>query len=74
MYKGLAPFSEFNLDPPVIVRVSQGKRPDRPTDDGESVRIPSLAWTWVQRCWHQDPQKRPSMEVVKGEMQRWYGY
>ncbi|KAK7036564.1 hypothetical protein VNI00_011497 [Paramarasmius palmivorus] len=51
---GKCPFSELR-EGAVILRVMNGQRPLRPGDGW----CPDNIWKMVQRCWSQDPKKRP---------------
>ncbi|RDB27133.1 Serine/threonine-protein kinase-transforming protein Rmil [Hypsizygus marmoreus] len=47
LYSGLRPFDELPLDATVIHSVSRGFRPDRPLDEGDSIRIPEPVWELI---------------------------
>jgi len=48
----------------IRVAVSSGQRPDLSviTDGPETLK--SLAVDWIQRCWHQNPDERPSFSGI----------
>jgi len=45
--------------------VSNGERPRRPN---QKHGLSDLTWTLVQMCWHQEPEKRPSITSVLEKM------
>ncbi len=41
-----------------VLQVCDGYRPPRPE------RLPDAVWSLVEECWHDDPVRRPPMDVV----------
>ncbi|KAG7100229.1 hypothetical protein E1B28_002003 [Marasmius oreades] len=60
---GQNPFSELTYEPAVAVAIARGKRPPRPTHPKEGW-CPDYVWDLVERCWQQDPIKRPKAREV----------
>ena len=51
--------------------MSTGKLPDPENRDDQVAMVTNEALlTLVQRCLHQDPQDRPSMEDIIGELEK----
>ena len=61
-YKVLAGVFPFPNSPPttVAVDVLSGKRPERPNHPS----ITDELWDMIQRCWDQEPQRRPGISEV----------
>lgn len=61
-YKVLAGVFPFADSPPttVAVDVLSGKRPERPSHPSLTDEL----WNLIQRCWEQDPQRRPGISDV----------
>jgi hypothetical protein len=59
----------------VIVKVTQGIRPQRPTkEECNRQFLPDKLWAVMETCWHADPQSRPSaykiFETLNNPFQR----
>ncbi|KAF8508835.1 kinase-like domain-containing protein, partial [Gautieria morchelliformis] len=54
---GHVPYNEVTNEAAVIYRITQGDIPLRPRDPG----ISDDAWGICQKCWHNEPELRPSM-------------
>jgi hypothetical protein len=54
------PFPQSFNDFKIILEVSQGFRPQRPSDD----MVDDNLWALIDRCWAQDPLARPRMSEV----------
>jgi hypothetical protein len=67
MFSGNFPFYEIHQDHSVVVDVMEGKRPARPLHDLISTRgLSDELWNLIERCWAQNPSKRPTAtEVVR---------
>ncbi|KIM82575.1 hypothetical protein PILCRDRAFT_7939 [Piloderma croceum F 1598] len=57
---GELPFFQLKYDTAVILSVMRGGRPKRETYPTISHTI----WTMLEQCWHADPSRRPSMEIL----------
>lgn len=67
MITGLVPWAGTSL-PDVYVRVCV--RGDRPTPSLEDSRVPRTLRRLVDRCWAQDPLKRPSASSIVDKLER----
>jgi len=47
--------------------ILEGCRPDMP-ENAQAVGLTVEMWKLLESCWHQDPEERPTMEVV---VRRW---
>ena len=64
VYTGRVPFQE-ELPGMSASRVLKGERPEIP-QDAERTGLTREIWEFLERCWHQNPKKRPTMkDVVK---------
>ncbi|OCH92665.1 kinase-like protein [Obba rivulosa] len=63
IFTGEPPFPTHH-DAQVIIDISRGKRPSRPSDRTE-VGLSDGIWTLIERCWQTVPWSRPSMMQVK---------
>ena len=65
LFAEVAPFAD---KPPstVAVEVLSGKRPDRPIHPGLTDKL----WDLVQRCWEQEPLRRPEISKVVSLLER----
>ncbi|ORY37567.1 kinase-like protein [Rhizoclosmatium globosum] len=66
---GRAPFAgEEVLDPQLVINwISVGERPDRRDSNGNEPavhEIPDDLWNLIERCWDQDPNKRPDFTTI----------
>ncbi|KAG2062405.1 kinase-like protein [Suillus hirtellus] len=60
VFTGRIPYSEFRNDYEVPVKILRGRKPARPV-------IPSIAdtlWDFIQKCWLDEPEQRPSAREV----------
>ncbi|KAI3610164.1 kinase-like protein [Moniliophthora roreri] len=62
---GKPPFAELT-DAAVMFRVINRERPPKPTDGW----CPDDIWALVERCWSQDPTKRPHTIQIKRRLQK----
>lgn len=63
---GNTPFHLLS-DPAVIAKVVRGGRPEIPADTPIAARKSGL-WTAVQRCWEEEPFKRPALSEVRDRL------
>ena len=68
VYTGEVPFQG---DPPAMAasRVLKGGRPEMPRD-AEQMGLTNDIWEFLERCWHQNPKKRPTVKEVVRKWQR----
>lgn len=69
VFTGKIPFEEQKNEA-VVLRISQGGRPEIPKNAGE-VGLTDEIWSLLGDCWNQNPKKRPTMEEV---VMRWQGF
>lgn len=67
IYSGKYPFYDILRDVTVIWKVTQGGRPQRPTNERDRTMSNEL-WDLVEMCWKQEPQERPQMGDVVDKM------
>jgi hypothetical protein len=61
IYTNSAPFAGYRNEMQVIVAITKGVRPARPTEVGMYEDL----WSLVTRCWEIEPGDRPSMKEVE---------
>ena len=68
VFTGKVPFPE---EPPAMAssRMLKGERPEMP-QDAEQIGVTDEIWALLERCWQQDPKKRPTMKKVVRKWQR----
>ena len=49
--------------------VLKGERPEKPRN-AQQIGLTGEMWELLESCWHQDPEKRPTMEEVVRRWQR----
>ncbi|KAJ8077721.1 hypothetical protein PM082_002154 [Marasmius tenuissimus] len=59
------PFSQYKHPPQVVVMVSNGRNPDRPTE-GKVVRrgLDDELWRLMTECWNRMPSARPGIKEI----------
>jgi hypothetical protein len=62
VFTGRPPF-DGRSDAGVACLISKGSRPERP-HDAEGVGLTIPVWELLERCWDQDPAKRPTIQEV----------
>lgn len=60
---GRLPFALYENTPIIILKVMQGKRPERPRGD-EGKPFTDTIWRLLELCWAHKPGDRPSAEAV----------
>ena len=70
-FSGAVPFGNLKSEM-VVLRVLRGGRPERPRN-AQAVGLTDEMWKLLQRCWQQDPDKRPTMEEVVRRWQKFVG-
>ena len=68
VYTGKVPFEE---EPPAMApwRILKGERPEIP-EDAERMGLTKEIRELLERCWHQNPKKRPAMKEVVRKWRR----
>jgi len=51
----------------VALYILRGHRPEMP-ENAQAVGLTREIWKLLQRCWHRNPEKRPTMEEI---VKRW---
>ena len=69
VFTGELPFGDVRHENAVLM-ISQGQRPEKP-DGAESRGLTTEVWMFIQRCWHQNPTKRPDIDTV---VTTWRGF
>ncbi|KDQ12083.1 hypothetical protein BOTBODRAFT_176617 [Botryobasidium botryosum FD-172 SS1] len=67
LVSGKQPFASIKMPGTVLLKVAQGERPDQKEYD--STVLKGNLWSLLQSCWHKDPEKRPSIDVVVKKME-----
>lgn len=65
---GQPPFLNLINDAQVILAVTRGGRPSRPSAE-IAPQMSDHMWELINCCWHQDREQRPSARSVEGKMQ-----
>ncbi|KAF8680700.1 hypothetical protein AX14_004496 [Amanita brunnescens Koide BX004] len=58
VFTGKAPFSHLTYDASVIFYIVKDRKPRQPTE------IKDELWSFLCRCWRQDPRERPTMPIA----------
>lgn len=70
IFSGQVPFFECTLEITVVLKVTTGERPSRPSvceprkQNCESVGLSDEIWNMVDKCWSANPDDRPSASDV----------
>lgn len=62
VYTGQLPFGDVRHETAILMIV-RGQRPGKPADDECPGLTPEI-WKFTQKCWHQNPAKRPDINAV----------
>lgn len=65
---GKQPFSQIKMPGTVLLKVSEGVRPDA-EDYADTPVLRGELWSLLQMCWQQEPKKRPDIAVVVEKME-----
>jgi hypothetical protein len=66
---GTAPYSLLPHDAAVVIEcLVHGRHPRRPTDDICPKDL-SRIWSFLERCWSQDPRDRPTASEVRRRLE-----
>ncbi|KAG1853467.1 kinase-like domain-containing protein [Suillus subalutaceus] len=60
VFTGKVPYSEFRSDHQVTVQILRGRKPARPV----TPPIADALWDFMQKCWLDEPEHRPSAKEV----------
>ncbi|KAG2351115.1 kinase-like domain-containing protein [Suillus spraguei] len=60
VFTGKVPYSGFRSDHQVTVQILKGRRPARPV----TPPITDPLWDFMQKCWSDEPERRPSANEV----------
>ena len=69
VFTGELPFGDVRHETAILMIV-RGQRPEKP-QDVESRGLTPEIWKFTQKCWHQNPTKRPDVSTVSGA---WGGF
>lgn len=64
VFTGELPFGDVKHET-VIFKIARGQRPEKP-HGAESRGLSAEMWEFIQKCWDQDPAKRPDVNAVVG--------
>lgn len=71
VYTGELPYGDVENIWPLLLKVIDGKRPDKP----KTNEITKNIWKSIEKCWSQDPKRRPGIDQVVSTWKRlvnWY--
>lgn len=69
VYTGELPFGEVRHETAILMIV-RGQRPEKPPDTEGRGLTPEI-WKFIQKCWNQNPARRPDINVV---VSTWRGF
>jgi serine/threonine protein kinase len=69
VFAGKVPFGDMKNES-VVVQIVAGKRPEKPLA-AEQLGLSVEMWKFIEKCWNQNPNKRPSMDQV---VNTWEGF
>lgn len=70
VFTGELPFGDIRHETAILM-IARGHRPEKP-HNGESRGLTPEIWKYTQRCWHQNPAKRPDIDAVASEWRMFY--
>ena len=62
VFTGELPFGDVRHETAILM-IAQGQRPEKPRG-AEISGLTTEIWKFTQRCWHQNPAKRPRIGAV----------
>jgi len=73
---GEVPFKHIRRATSVPMALTDGQRPERPTDPAVEIRgLDDRLWALLTRCWAQTPEDRPDIFAVNDELDSmWAGF
>jgi len=69
VFAGKVPFGDVKNES-VVLQIVAGKRPDKPLA-AEQLGLSAEMWKFTEKCWSQNPNKRPSIDQV---VNAWEGF
>ena len=69
IFTGELPFGDVTHETAILM-IARGQRPEKP-HDVESLGLTPGMWKFNQKCWHQNPSKRPDINSVSNA---WRGF
>ena len=69
VFTGKIPFGNLRNET-VVIQIAQGKRPAKP-QAAEQLGLTAEMWKFIEKCWSQNPAKRPTMNEV---VRTWEGF
>ena len=63
IFTGKIPFDQESSEAGVVLHISRGGKPKAPAN-AQELGLTNEMWHLLERCWHEDPKERPSMEEV----------
>ena len=67
---GLPPYSEIAQDITVVICLTKGQLPSRPSLPAISRGLMDGLWTLMLNCWNKKPESRPSTTSIKIDIKR----
>ena len=71
IFTGKVPFEEQRNEA-VVLHILRGGRPEMP-ENAQAVGLTGEMWKLLERCWQQNPNKRPAITEVVRDWQRFVG-
>jgi hypothetical protein len=68
-FTGKVPFGNMKNES-VVIQIIRGRRPDKPLA-ADQLGLTVEMWKFVEKCWNQNPKKRPDIEKV---VTAWEGF
>ena len=62
VFTGELPFGDVRHES-AILKIVRGQRPEKPHDAEIHGLTPDM-WKFIQKCWHQNPAKRPDINTL----------
>ena len=62
VFTGELPFGDVRHETAILM-IARGQRPEKP-HGVENRGLTTEIWRFIQKCWHQNPKKRPDIEAV----------
>ena len=68
VFTGELPFGDVRHETAILM-IARGHRPEKP-HEAESRGLTTEIWRFIQKCWHQNPAKRPDIGAVVAAWRR----
>jgi hypothetical protein len=62
VFTGELPFGDVRHETAILM-IARGQRPEKPQGAGSRGFTPEI-WRFIQKCWHQNPVKRPDIKTI----------